>query len=263
MKILPETIHHEIALWLPYEDKISFASVNVMLSQHLLKRVRKISLDDEEEEELYMTSQSFRDKLHGLIVDPSDQLSLYVLRKRSSILEGISCFELDTSDLLIESLMHHILKVKRLKLHSAMLSLFDGDEDSSSPPSIDTIAQWIINNPSLSVNSLIVSYSTLTDLPVIQCLQSLSIIGADLQIDGLHIPAYSNLRTLVVTNCPDIDDVSCLDRIHELHLIQCSGIRDISCLNNNYKIVIIRCNNIIDYSKSFRYSKIVDISYVG
>lgn len=56
IKILPETIHYEISLWLSYDDKISFASVNVMLSQHLLKRVRKISLDDEEAEELYMTS---------------------------------------------------------------------------------------------------------------------------------------------------------------------------------------------------------------
>ncbi len=55
---------------------------------------------------------------------------------------------------------------------------------------------------------------------------------------------------------------SCLDRIHELHLIECRGIRDISCLNNNHKIVIARCENIQDFSKSFRHSKIVDISYV-
>ncbi len=55
-KILPETVHYEIALWLSYDDQISFASVNIILSQQLLKRVRKISLDDEEAEELYMTS---------------------------------------------------------------------------------------------------------------------------------------------------------------------------------------------------------------
>ncbi len=132
---------------------------------------------------------------------------MYVLRKRPFILEGISCVELDTSDLLIETLMHLIQKVKRLQLHAAMLSLFDGDEDFSPPPPIDMIAQWIIDNPSLSVNSLVIGYSSFVDLPVIQSLQSLSIIGADLQIDGLHIPAYSNLRTLAVSNCPNIEDV--------------------------------------------------------
>lgn len=250
INILPDTILYEIVLWLPNEDQLSFASINVIFSQFLLKRIRKIDLKNEKSK-LYFTLHSFREKIHSLIINPLDQLGLEIFDNQSDILDipDISCFTLETlGDELIESLlMNRIKKVKNLRLHY----------NECSPQLFELISRWINN---ISLHDLTIFGDDFTDFPLVPSLESLYVCNCpSLQINGLHIPAYSNLRMLGISNCPSIEDVRCLDRIHELHLISCEGICDISCLNNNYKILIEDCENIIDYSNCFRYSKVVEI----
>ncbi len=261
IEMLPDVICHEIALWSSYKDQISFASVNIRLSTFLLRRLRRIRIS--REEQLYWTSQTFRDQIHRLVLDPSHQLILdfYPNHSQGVSLEGfnaINCFELSThANLFIPPLIDRINSMNSLDL-----CYEDQDDDEFSPPSVETICQWINHRPSVALKSLRLTFLDgygSVDLPVIPNLESLYIYGvADLQINTFY---YSHLHVLKINSCQNIEDVSCFNKIHELHLILCNKIINISCLNNNYKIIIENCRLIIDYSNSFLYSKIININY--
>lgn len=260
MNQLPDVIYAEIASCLEYNDCLRYFMTNTLLSNIMLKRGRMIGIfsQDRGEETMrsYQTSQTFRDKLHRLIHNPYQQLKLE-FSTAAVFQDTITCSELETrADLLLNLLMNCVKKVHRLKLKvpgflSTLLNSFD----------LQLIVTWINNNnPSLSLKGFSLSNYNFTDLPIIHNLESLSIeIAHNLLIDGLHISAYRNLRQLSLCWCKLIQDVSCLDGIHDLLIQGCEGIRDISCLNHNYKIAIESCNNIVDYSNCFRYSKIVRI----
>lgn len=232
---------------------------NGLLSHILLKRVRLIRIFSQERvlETLrsYLTWQTFRDKLHSLIIDPYQQLKLE-LPILNGFQDTVTCSELETSaHLLRDSLMSCVKKVRSLRLKVPGLFPFllkDSD--------LLFIVSWINDNPSLCLRGFSLINYNFTDLPIVHNLESLAIERApNLLIDGLHISAYPNLHKLSISWCKSVEDVSCLDGIHDLLLQGCEGIRDISCLNHNYKIAIQSCNNIVDYSHCFRYSKVVRI----
>ncbi len=142
--------------------------------------------------------------------------------------------------------------------------LFLGNYSRSSRPLLTAyehrvITDWM-NNLDLGLKPLTIVNYPLTNLPLLSSLESLILVRVN--IDSpiiLNIPSYRCLRYLKLSSV-SIEDVSSLDRIYELYLEYCNHIRDISCLNHNHKIVISDCESIVDYSKSFRYSKIIDIS---
>ncbi len=251
MNALPDVIYHEILLYIPYVDHISFSMVDKVRCNLLLKRVRRIKVY--KKAQLYFTSQEFRDKINSLIVDPYNQLSLVLNDiKDKKNFKAFSCSELYglNARQLRESFLPDLRKVRCLDIYS------DFSQDDCPSKEID----WINSNPSLSLKELEFTYITmLTDFPLIDQVESLKFRGcSNLQNIPLH-HITPNLRSVVLHDCDRIEDVSSLDKIHELHLICCQGIRDISCLNHNHKVLIEECNQITDYSNSFRHTKTIEL----
>ncbi len=257
MNALPDVLYNEILSWLSGKDKVSLASINVMLSKLLLKRVRRILIREEDQVELYFSDQIFRDQIHSLIVDPYEQLKINFFLDNPLTFEGIdtfTCQELTTTaEILLQSLLVWTNNVKGLALQSSGFAPFIVNE------AILEIAQWMNSTPSLKEFSI--SSYDFTAFPVISNLESLTFNNCpSVHPDELNIPAYSNLRVLKFYYCESIDDVSCLDRIHELHISRCHQIQDISCLNHNHKIVIDNCDSIVDYSSCFRHAKVIEVT---
>lgn len=72
---------------------------------------------------------------------------------------------------------------------------------------------------------------------------------------------FPNLKELTLSACDISCDINCLDRIDTLKLIRCSfGIGNISGLNYNRSIVITYCTGVKDFSKSFKYTKYIQIT---
>ncbi len=257
MNFLPEVLYHEIGPWLSSQDLLSFASMNILLSKILLKRVRRILIREEDQVKLYFSSQIFRDEIHSLIVDTSEQLKIEIFLDNPLTVEGVdivTCKELSTTaEILLQYLIIWKIDLKGLALQSSGFAPFIVDE------AILEIAHWMNSIPSLK--EFYISSYDFTDFPVISNLESLTFNNCpSVPLDELNIPAYSNLRILKFLYCESIDDVSCLDRIHELHISRCHQIQDISCLNHNHKIVIDNCDSIVDYSSCFRHSKVIEVT---
>lgn len=100
--------------------------------------------------------------------------------------------------------------------------------------------------------------------PVIPTLQSLYLSELPrLTSEGLHISQFSSLRSLNITFCDNVKDVSGLNHIYDLSIEYCEGITDISSLNHNYRRAIRGCPNIRDFSKSFQFSIHISIGNSG
>eukprot|EP01040_Poterioochromonas_malhamensis_P011365 gene11365-12388_t len=100
MNVLPEVIYDEILSYLSYEHHIPFASINVILSKLLLKRI-------------------FRDKIHSLIVDPYEQLKVEIALDPSSMIDSISCKELSTTaEIFVEDIPCHVRQIKVVEISS-------------------------------------------------------------------------------------------------------------------------------------------------
>ncbi len=247
MNAFTDVIYYEILLYIPYEGKISFSMVDKCHCNLLLKRVRRIQIN--KKARLYYTSHEFRDKINSFIVDPYHQLSLRLFHPKAlQNFDAFSCSELAGLDAqqLSTLLIPYLQKVCRLKISAG-----------SSQHHLAQVIDWINSNPSLSLKELEFSRCSLTDFPWIDQVESLLFRSST----TLHnIPSHhitSNLRRVLFHACNNIEDVSSLDKIHELHLINCQGIRDISCLNHNYKIVIKECYQITNYSNSFSKTSII------
>lgn len=261
---LPEVIYQEILSWLNKRDQVSFAMVNVMISRQLLKSVRGLLMMTswgrplKEKFRLYLTSE----KHQNLITDPYHQLRICIPENMDFEAEcfeatNITCSSLSTTvNQLTKSLIPRVKKVQRLMLGSYGTSSINELTDSE----LQIIGDWI-NNSNIRLKHLSIDNYDITNLPLIENLESLSITNAKrFPLSGLHISSYYNHLRYLKLSSDSIEDVSSLDRIYDLDLSFCSGIRDISCLNHNYRITITDCENILDYSNCFRYSKIIDIS---
>lgn len=275
MDDLPHVIFDEILSSLSDGDKLSLALVNVRIAKLILKQVRLIQIYSnvgvkipksakkkqkvEDRLRSYLTSKKFRETIDNLIYDPSLNIKLRFPGKgpfKVDCNDAITCLELETTaDILTELLIHHVKKVHRLKLEYV-----DYGRESLKESQLSLIAEWIANNPQLLLKEFYLSNYDFTHLPAIPSLESLFIENSLLfQINGLQIPSYSHLRVLRLSWCESIEDVSCLDNIHELYLLNCNKIYNITSLHHNYKIVIENCYKIEDYSSSFYYSKFIKI----
>lgn len=248
MKNLPEEIYFEIISNLDYSDRIVFAMTNTRIAKITLKRVRmfRTSL------RCLTLKQGVRELVDNLIVDPYYQFHLSACDvSQLPVVDNLICETLNTDAYALTMLISRLKKVQSLELVTCW----------KEPPHYSefVLPAEEINNSSLSLKKLSIAGYNFIDLPVIKNLESLSISCSYTPMRGFNIADYSNLRVLKFDKCPNIEDVSSLGRIYELHLIDCHGIRDISCLNDNYKIIIEECSGIVDYSRSFRCSKIVKI----
>ncbi len=206
------------------ESSSWFASVNRNLSRELLKKVRRIRILASSQK---WKSDEKRSRLLQMIDNPSHQLSfcddchsLTDISPSLFSLIGVNGLEISGSEIPI--LMNHV------KAKQFMIKSLDIDD-------VDVLP--------------------LDCLPNVESL-SLSLRSTD-RIEALHLPAYKFLRSLVLTDCDMLEDVSCLDGIHDLLLYCCPKIRDISSLNNNYRVCISQCEGIVTYSKSFHSSRSV------
>jgi hypothetical protein len=203
MNTIPDVISFEIVSYLSYEDQRLFGRMNIRYCNLILKRIRRISVDWKT-----LASKFSREKIHRLLLDPYHQLKLDVSELCESIdgLNDLSCLQLSTTaEFFVSSLIHHVKKVQKLHLHSPGLTPKSLHENMLE----ETLTSWINNNPSFALKELSISRYDITHLTVIQSLQSLDLTCIrNLQINGLNIPTFSNLQTLRISSCSDIDDVS-------------------------------------------------------
>lgn len=75
---------------------------------------------------------------------------------------------------------------------------------------------------------------------------------------------FPHLNELEFTECDICCDINCLDNIDTLKLFDCSlSVGNISGLNHNRKIVISDCEGVKDFSKSFKYTKYIELYTCG
>lgn len=204
----------------------AFPSVNRSLSSSLLRKVRRIITATSSEK---WKSDEQRARLLGMIEVPSRQLFLRInanVSTFSSMLSEIRSFYWlrdfsNTSQAMLTLINSTRIEVKNLELHDVTgIIRFD----------------------------------------VIPSLESLYLRGGNrLKIETLNLPAYPLLRLLKLSSCSSVKDVSCLDGIHSLELHHCHNITDISPLNNNYRVIIFNCDGITSYSRSFRFTRHVQV----
>jgi hypothetical protein len=70
----------------------------------------------------------------------------------------------------------------------------------------------------------------------------------------------SNLKSLTISGCKSIKDVSCFQNIPDLDLRKCSGITDVSSLSRVHSLCLAGCENITDVSALARVHKL-DLSH--
>ncbi len=212
MNLLPVDLQREILSYVPLLDKLEYARCNRSLCHELMIRLRIITIRKERME--YLSSESFRKKILGLIVDPYEQLELdseYVktninlpetsLVQSNLVLRTLSIYMKDLPKLL-PSLIH----VQHLKL--------EWEEQN-----YENIIPHISSLRKLSLFSY--PHSSLTSLN-----------------DGVQLNQQLDLQSLRYLQLQgSVTDVSCLGHIYELHLSNCSALVDISCLNHN-KIIV-------------------------
>jgi hypothetical protein len=92
---------------------------------------------------------------------------------------------------------------------------------------------------SVQYSMVINNYSTLGHL------KTLSISNCDSIAD---VSCFHNVQKLSLNSCANITDVSSLGNVHELSLTYCSGITDVSFLGKTYKLSLKGCDNIFDIS---------------
>ncbi len=234
MSIFPVEIQQEILSYVPLLDKLEYARCNRYLCREFMARLRIITLRKEKME--YLTSESFRKKILGLIVDPYEQLE--ILSKYPSVI--------DLSD---SSLLGSNLALRTLVTNSKDFPLLS--------PHITQVQHLVF--------TLRKGHSEVK-LPRISGLRQLSLISDPGWSSHLSLKDQLNrqldLRSLTylkLKDCHSITDISSLGHIYELHLISCFALVDISCLNHN-KIIVIDSCPVVDYSQSFRFSRDITVS---
>ncbi len=250
-------IHHEILSWLEFDSQRMFAMVNRTICKQFIKHVRVLwfwgeILNFEPKLRSYLTSE----KGQHLIDDPYNQLTIIVPNDLDLKAAGfddisISCKSLTITVNQLTKFMHCVKKVQNFTV-----GFYGFGRRSLADSEFQSIADWI-NNSDLGLKQLAINNYNITQFPVISRLESLWLTNTN--IPSLNISTFSNLRSLHL-HSTKIEDVSSLDRVHQLHLELCGEIRDISCLNHNDTIVIKDCYRITDYSNCFRYSKIIEIT---
>ncbi len=219
--ILPVELQREILSYISNLDKLEYARCNRTLCRELMKRSRIITIREERKE--YLTSESFRNKILGLIVDPYEQLGLNFNFSNE--------FNLPANSM----------------LRNLIISLEDFRRCSPHILLVQHLTLWG-RATSERITSQI---SGLRRLLLMGCYKSFIASFSD-QLD------LSSLQSIVLYDC-SLTDVSCFAHVYELHLVLCYGLVDISCLNHN-KIIVINSCPILDYSQSFRFSRDITIA---
>jgi hypothetical protein len=249
MNHLPPVLQLEILDFLDLVDRLDYSRVNRFCSRQLSSHVRIVALKVGRGLKDFLESKEFRNFILTKIKNPYKQLTL----------EGHGNWDFHPIPLTARSLKCSIV-LKNFQLQRSQIQCL------SLPISRD--AQM---NQISFVNSL-QSLSGLKDLSL-NCFFPIDLIPIIPQLERLQIQSFSfnagnlietskftNLQCLKLVNCQGFSDVSTLARIRELHLIECPDIRDISALNNN-EIIFIHSSDIDDYSRSFRFSRVIDLLF--
>ncbi len=204
-----------------------FASVNRSLSSVLLLKARRIFVRTNDEK--WRLSEN-RSKLLRMIDNPYHQLWLGHFNDAANVspLPSVVTGLHSLSELYSPTLISIFLNIPKSK-------------------------SFQIKNLFLNGNPVLESFD------ILPCLESLLIRDCRrIKIEKLNLSSYPNLRSLCLSGCLSVTDVSCLDGIYKLEL-DYLDITDISCLNKNYRVKISDCNKITNYSKSFRYTRSLEI----
>ncbi len=218
-----------LLLVVEYLEDGAFVFVNRSLARVLARKVRRIAVRTSNPR---WQSNEIRSKLLQMIENPHSQLSLTVDSKVEPLtqlffLSGVNClrvhqdFPFDLSILVNQVQAQHFI-LKNLYINGMEFSPFS-------------------------------SFPFLELLSLTQC----NIIRSE----ELKIPAFTSLRSLKLVACLDLEDVSCLDGIHDLMFVNCPKIQDISSLNNNQHVSMTFCDGIRNYSKSFHSTRSLTLQY--
>ncbi len=255
---LPDSIHLEILSYIELKKKCQYTRMNRILSERLTKKVRYLTMDVS----FLKSKKKFQQKL-SLIDNPAHQLAITALNALTHLIDQpilptkIHSLSIKVYDF-VTFVLHKVEYIGRLELIGGSRR-----KVASMTSSLNQIAT-AIQSGKLTVNELILSvdHFSIKSLPSFSRVSSLCIGGySSLTSEGLTLHQYTHLTTLIISGCHSITDVSSLAHINELHLKHCPNIVDISCLNHNHKIIIFQCSKIRDYSKSFKYSVIIEIGY--
>lgn len=248
---LPDVLYKVILSFISIEDQIEFAKTNKILCNLLIKDVRHITITSDPTLEKLERSESYRNRLLGLINHPYKQLTINEF-PRNTQLQIVSSFASFTTTVFNGLYRKELSQVHHLTLYGTC----DIDIDT------EEIEKFLYGGDfnSLRVRKLTLIGSAITELPTISKIETLELMQCELlPCKGINIPSYTHLQSLKLFECGSIVDVSSLSHISDLSIEICDEITDISCLNNNNKVLISQCKKIHDFSKSFRNAKVIII----
>ncbi len=260
---LPDLLYLEILSFAEDKEKLEFAKISKYVSRQIVKFVRQVKMMNSSNDRIFQ-DKAYRDKLLGLINNPSKQLQFACLNAPYNLPGpetklSFAFLQIHMGSCRFLSLPSWIDRVPRLGL----IPISRGSADKTSAFLRSYIEE--VNQSNMGVKEFALTYNCreVVDVPVVKGLESLEVTFAPiLKLEGLHLSDYTSLHSLTLVFCPGIEDINCLGRIPTLTLSQCDNIHDISSLNYNNIIKIIKCNRISNYSKAFQYSKYIEI-YLG
>lgn len=258
MIALPPALHLEILHFLSLVDRLEYLRLNRSLSRELGRDVRQLFLFKESDQKQFLFSRSFRKNLIEKIKFPHQQIHLNFISDYgdhfSEVCSEISLCSFKTKSRLLQQLLPRITQIKQLTIN-------DANEVDDLVTQSERI-QKVLHHLSVlkCLRQLSLQSTTLEHLPDWTHLQSLELFSChSFNFAALDISKLASLRCLKLTDCNGISDVSSLGNIHELHLRCCPSVSNISSLNNN-KIVVIKDCPIYDYSKSFEYTRVLNLT---
>lgn len=257
MIALPPALHLEILHFLPLRDRLEYLRLNGSLSRELGRNVRQLFLFKESDQKQFLFSRLFRKNLIEKIKFPHQQIHLNFISDYgdhfSEVPSEISLCSFKTKTRLLQQLLPKINQIQQLTINDVN----ELDDSSTQSERIQKVLHHLSELKCLSQLSL--QSTPIEHLPALTHLQSLELFSChNFDFAALDISKFTSLRCLKFTDCIGISDVSSLGNIYELHLRCCPSVSNISSLNNN-KIVVIKDCPIDDYSKSFEYTRVLDL----
>lgn len=250
MNHLPAVLQLEILDFLDLVDRLDYSRVNRFCSRQLSSHVRIVALKVGRGLKEFLESKGFRNSILAKIKNPYKQFTL----------EGHGNWSFSPIPLTARRLACSIASLKTFQLQRSQiqhLSLSIPREAEMNQTSLLSILQNLSGSKELSLNYVV----PIDSIPILPQLERLRIESFAFNSANLIEPSkFINLQCLKLVNCQGFSDVSTLVHIRELHLIECPNIRDISSLNNN-EIIVIHSSDIDDYSRSFRFSRVIDLLF--
>eukprot|EP01040_Poterioochromonas_malhamensis_P008780 gene8783-9514_t len=190
---LPDLLYLEILSFAEDKEKLEFAKISKYVSRQIVKFVRQVKMMNSSNDRIFQ-DKAYRDKLLGLIDNPSKQLQFACLNAPYNLPGpetklSFAFLQIHMGSCRFLSLPSWIDRVPRLGL----IPISRGSADKTSAFLRSYIEE--VNQSNMGVKEFALTYNCreVVDVPVVKGLESLEVTFAPiLKLEGLHLSDYTS-----------------------------------------------------------------------